>query len=222
MRKTVCRIVALQMMIGICFSAGQSAEAFAQTKEECVPYLLRVTRRDISIFEDPGYDYSKSTAICDPGMYTIVDEQMDSEGILWGKLKSGAGWIDLAAANDVEDTKPITAVYADDVFLEEYESYEFLEDRSDYMVKLAFFPEEEWTDVWFGSLEFVNGNYVETEKICSFPGLSTEEVLIMGVQFYGDLTTYSIVFTDEAGWRRHFAVSMSGRDGSLVLEEYWT
>ena len=76
--------------------------------------------------------------------------------------------------------------------------------------------------MWFGLLEFVNGDYAETEKIGSLPGLSVGQALIMGVEFYGDLTTYGIVFTDEAGWRRHFAVSMSGRDGSLVLQEYWT
>ena len=224
MRKTVCKIVALQMILGVCFSAGQSVNAFAQTSEEYAPYLLRITRSDIAIFETPGYDYGSVTTICAPGLYTIVDEWVDGEGILWGKLKSGAGWIDVGAAKEVVETEPapITAAFADDVFLEEYETYEFLADRSEYIVKLAFLPGEEWTDVWFGLLEFVNGDYAETEKIGSLPGLSVGQALIMGVEFYGDLTTYGIVFTDEAGWRRHFAVSMSGRDGSLVLQEYWT
>lgn len=223
MRKTVCKIVALQMILGVCFSAGQSVNAFAQTGEEAAPYLLRITRSDIAIFEEPGYDYGNVTTICAPGMYTIVDEQVDGEGILWGKLKSGAGWIDVGAAKEeVVEAEPITASFADDISLEYYETYEFLADRSEYMVKLAFLPGEEWVDVQFGLLEFRDGDYAETEKIGSLPRLSAGQALVMGVEFYGDLTTYSIVFTDEAGWRRHFAVFISGRDGSLVLQEYWT
>lgn len=222
MKRTIHKIMALQMAACVCVSISLGAEASAQMQGESVPYLVRVERADLSIFEKPGYDYN-STMVCNPGTYTIVEEQVDLEGNLWGKLKSGAGWIDLDMTQEEPfDTEPITALYADEVFLEEYDSYEFHADRSDYMVKLAFFPEEEWTDVWFGSLDVTNGNYMETEKICSLPSLSVDDTLIVGVEFYGDLTSYSIVFTDEAGWRRHFAVSVSGKDGSLILEEYWT
>jgi hypothetical protein len=222
MKKTVHKIISLQMAVCLCASITLGAEASVQMQEENVPFLFRVERTDISIFEQPGYDYDP-VMMCAPGTYTIVEEQMDQEGTLWGKLKSGAGWIDLdTAQEEAIDTEPITAVYADDVLLDGYDSYEFLADRSEYTIKLAFFPEEEWTDVRFYSLDFANGNYIETDKICSLPNLSVNDAFVVGVEFYGDLTSYGIVFTDEAGWRRHFAVYVSGKDGSLMLEEYWT
>ena len=39
----------------------------------------------------PGMNYSKARTSMSLGVYTIVEE---SNG--WGKLKSGAGWIDLS------------------------------------------------------------------------------------------------------------------------------
>ena len=41
-----------------------------------------------------------------------------------------------------------------------------------------------------------------------------------GVVFYGDMTTYGISFVDEEGNERYYAVSLSGMNGALVLNEY--
>jgi hypothetical protein len=38
--------------------------------------------------------------------------------------------------------------------------------------------------------------------------------------FYGDMTAYGIAVTDIDGERRHYAVMLSGRDGSVVMNEY--
>ena len=53
-----------------------------------------------------------------------------------------------------------------------------------------------------------------------FPELSASWPLVAEVVFYGDLTTYGVSFTDEYGAERHFALSMSGLDGSIVSSEY--
>ena len=52
-----------------------------------VPYAL-------SIFAQPGTD-QKVTGKCPPGIYTIVAESSGKGAKLFGKLKSGAGWIAL-------------------------------------------------------------------------------------------------------------------------------
>ena len=42
----------------------------------------------------------------------------------------------------------------------------------------------------------------------------------LSLDFPGDMTTYGISFTDADGAARHYAVSISGKDGSLVCAEY--
>ena len=54
------------------------------------PYLVKVTVNKLNIRGGPGTSYKIQGAITDKGTYTIVDTQGE-----WGKLKSGAGWINL-------------------------------------------------------------------------------------------------------------------------------
>ena len=59
-----------------------------------VPYTVRITATDLRIRKGPGTD----TAIVEyikPGVYTIVSEATGKGATLWGKLKSGKGWISL-------------------------------------------------------------------------------------------------------------------------------
>lgn len=58
--------------------------------EEFKSYVVRVTSAALNVRSGPSMDYAVNTCIRDKGTYTIVDE---SNG--WGKLKSGAGWINL-------------------------------------------------------------------------------------------------------------------------------
>lgn len=53
-------------------------------------YLVRVTTDALNIRKGPSTDYPVVRAITDRGVYTIVETSGD-----WGKLKSGAGWINL-------------------------------------------------------------------------------------------------------------------------------
>lgn len=57
-----------------------------------LPYRVRV-KAGQAIHSGPGGEYRKKNQAIKPGVYTIVAEQ---DG--WGKLKSGAGWIDLNRA----------------------------------------------------------------------------------------------------------------------------
>lgn len=55
-----------------------------------LPYLVRVTKR-IEIRKGPGTSYGKAGRYCPAGIFTIVEEKSG-----WGRLKSGAGWIQLS------------------------------------------------------------------------------------------------------------------------------
>ena len=54
-----------------------------------VPYLVRVTKT-LEIRKGPGTSYGKADRKCQIGIYTIVEVKNG-----WGRLKSGAGWIQL-------------------------------------------------------------------------------------------------------------------------------
>ena len=54
------------------------------------PYTVRVSVTDLPILSGPGSDFPRR-GLVPPGVYTIVAEQ---DG--FGRLKSGAGWIELA------------------------------------------------------------------------------------------------------------------------------
>lgn len=58
------------------------------------PYLVRVTCGVLNVREKPTTDSKIKTRIYYNEVYTIVSEQ-NAEGLKWGKLKSGAGWIAL-------------------------------------------------------------------------------------------------------------------------------
>lgn len=78
---------------GSAVSSGSTASA--------VPYMVRVKVSDLRIRKGAGTNYAATGSYTGKGVFTIVEEaqgQIDSAGNkgLWGKLKSGAGWICLA------------------------------------------------------------------------------------------------------------------------------
>ena len=58
-------------------------------------FQVRVRANDLNIRTGPGVDYDKTGKYTGAGIFTIVRE-MD----VWGKLKSGQGWISLSNIKD--------------------------------------------------------------------------------------------------------------------------
>ena len=59
-----------------------------------VPYTVRITATDLNIRKSPGTNNARMGVIA-PGVYTIVSEATSQGATLWGKLKSGQGWVSL-------------------------------------------------------------------------------------------------------------------------------
>lgn len=59
-----------------------------------VPYLVKVSLKDLNIRKGPGTNYAR-TQFVPIGVYTIVEEADGQGATKWGRLKSGAGWISL-------------------------------------------------------------------------------------------------------------------------------
>ena len=55
-------------------------------------YIVRITASVLNVREDAGTNYKVTTTVKKNEAYTIVEEKIVGNEI-WGKLKSGAGWI---------------------------------------------------------------------------------------------------------------------------------
>lgn len=74
---------------------GTSSTAATPTAPaSSVPYTVRITATDLNIRKGPGTNNAKVDVI-KPGVYTIVSEATGQGATLWGKLKSGVGWVSL-------------------------------------------------------------------------------------------------------------------------------
>ena len=65
------------------------------------PYRVQVSISNLNIRKGPGTDYGKTGRFTGKGIFTIVEESKGSGATLWGKLKSGAGWISLDFAKKI-------------------------------------------------------------------------------------------------------------------------
>ena len=59
-------------------------------------FLVKVTEDSLNIRTGAGSEYTVVSAITDNGTYTIVETKKAKDGGTWGKLKSGAGWINIS------------------------------------------------------------------------------------------------------------------------------
>lgn len=60
-----------------------------------VNYKVRITVSDLRIRKGPGTNTDIVQKAIKPGVYTIVSEAAGPGATLWGKLKSGIGWVSL-------------------------------------------------------------------------------------------------------------------------------
>ncbi len=72
-----------------------TTESMVDASATGCPYLVRITERTLNIRKGAGTNTSKVGVITDGGIYTIVEEKQGKGASMWGKLKSGAGWIAL-------------------------------------------------------------------------------------------------------------------------------
>lgn len=72
-----------------------------ESKKSFEPYRVQVSISNLNIRKGPGTDYGKTGRFTGKGIFTIVEESKGSGATLWGKLKSGAGWISLDFAKKI-------------------------------------------------------------------------------------------------------------------------
>ena len=175
---------------------------------------LRIEDPETMIYAAPGFASEVAAPVEEAGAYTIVEESTDADGNRWGRLKSGAGWVCLT-------NPPLAPIYAD-YAPEDFNAYHaYWSEETDYITAIGFTPAEALTDVKFGLLDwFETESWQMAEVLHTMDELDPDHAFLAQVVFWGDMTTYGISFTDANGQPRHYAVSISGKDGSLVCTEY--
>lgn len=228
------RILALFCcVIGICFLSGcgdVEKDALTMNNEnrlyEIVPasdktgdtVTVKITRPDLTIHTGPGYDFENIGPLLDIGTYTITEQFVCDEGITWGKLKSGLGWIDLDKAAAAAPHIPITMERIDKDTLNTMEYHLYLRDNTDYTQYLLIQPYEPLTDVKISFMDFTDEGFQPGETLYTLEEMAEDKPLVLGVVFYGDFTTFGLFFNDAEGNACQYMIYTSGRNGSVVLQ----
>lgn len=249
MKRLICLTLALGLLLCACGSEPAGTTAPAETTEAAAPaapaettapgvdndmsyrvqdlpipddpsgtefreYALRIEDPETMIYAGPAFVYDVTAPVEEAGAYTIVEEAADADGNTWGRLKSGAGWVCLTEPA----LAPIYADYAEESF-NAYHAY--WSDETDHITSIGFTPAETLTNVEFGLLDWLETeSWQMSEVLYTMEELDPERAFLAQVVFWGDMTAYGISFTDADGQARHYAVSISGKDGSLICTEY--
>ena len=72
-----------------------AASTPAPTPSEDTSYKVQVSIANLNIRKGPGTNYDRTGQFTGKGIFTIVQETKGEGATLWGKLKSGSGWISL-------------------------------------------------------------------------------------------------------------------------------
>lgn len=60
-------------------------------------FLVRIIDDELNVRADAGIEFKVTTTVKKGEIYTIVDTKFSQDGGTWGKLKSGAGWINIGS-----------------------------------------------------------------------------------------------------------------------------
>ena len=173
--------------------------------------LQRVPWAGFMIFSGPSYD-STPVQPLPVGTYTMVDGAQDDEGLHWGKLKSGLGWICLSHIR--EFNQPV-AIGQADAELESRCEFSYCADS--YSIPLVIHACEKVTDIEIYTCQFGEEQMEPDALIYEKQLLDKGEMLVILVGFPGDFTTYEVRLTDAAGMTRRYLVSVSGRNGAICV-----
>lgn len=71
---------------------AKAAADYLNLEKKKTEFKVKVTVKSLKVRRGPGVFYSVKSKIKDKGIYTIVEQKGN-----WGKLKSGAGWINVSS-----------------------------------------------------------------------------------------------------------------------------
>ncbi len=178
------------------------------------PYSIEISDDGALIYDSIGFSSTVIGAINEAGTYTIIGESMDRDKNPWGKLESGEGWICLTPS----PRRPFNADYAPEDFAADFD---FRAEESGHLTRIGIHANEDMRDFSICLLALDDGmSFVVEKELFSVTPFDADETILAEVVFYGDMTAYGISFTDKDGVERGYSLTVSGKDGSLVVTQY--
>ncbi|MBQ3252107.1 MAG: hypothetical protein IJB02_02570 [Oscillospiraceae bacterium] len=200
--------------------ATEPQEAAPKTPTSKVPYLQKVKQSNCPYYKGPGYNYKVNGTIKKPGTFTIVKEQYDDDGNLWGKLKSGVGWINLTEVKAQSNSKPmITVAGASKSFISGKNYHHIQAGDPEYYRKIKLTCRETYTDVLLYEL-VIDMDEDKLEQVGSVKTWNSNKAIYAELSYPGDFSEYVIRITDKNGKQHWFSLYESGKDGSICIEAY--
>lgn len=186
-----------------------------------LPYLFNIPFADQSVFSGPSYDDFFVQTVQTAGTYTIVEEQWDWEGNLWGKLKSGVGWVDLTEVESrIQAQAPISANYTDSLLLSSGNYHHFSIIDSEYCISVAFRAYKTLYEVRLYDANLASENGLELFPLRAIDQLTPDKPFVAELYFPGDMSAYAIAFKDENGKEYLYVLTTNGRNNALSFYEY--
>lgn len=186
-----------------------------------LPYLVTVSRADFPIYQGPGYHHPQAGYVAAAGVYTIVEETYDG-GSLWGKLKSGAGWVDLTRLETEESRGPVISLSSMAELLASGDDYIYCPIASDqYAQKIFLQATAPLTDVEIFPLLFVE-TLEEQPPVYTVNQWQAGGYLLLEASFPGDFSAYGIRVTDSDGVIYRYSIweNLSGEGAPFSLNTY--
>ncbi len=177
--------------------------------------LEQVRWAGFMIFAEPTLD-SQPVQPLPVGTYTMVDAQQDDEGLDWGKLKSGLGWICLTEIRLFNG--PASIGQADEQIHGKAAFSNVYEDAP-YGIPVVIHACEDLKDLQVYTCQLGESEMEADELIYEQESLEKKELLVLELSFPGDFSCYELRFTDEAGVARRYLVSVNGRNGTIFAWE---
>ena len=187
-----------------------------------VPYLVKIERFDFPIYEAAGYGNRIASYLGDSGTFTIVEEVTDAEGNLWGKLKSGAGWVDLTLLEKDNARGPLLEIVPPaDMQANIKEDHLCILSDDDFTRQIILKANATLTDVQIFPL-VLEEKLTEQEPAYTLPLWNAGAYMRIDAAFPGDMSTYGIRVTDEDGvvYRYNIWENLSGEGPDFTLSTY--
>ena len=147
------------------------------------------------------------------GTFTITEEVRDVNGDLWGRLKSGVGWVNLSDPYcHGTQLPPVTISRAGRIVLNS--DHHSAEVHTEYQRKISFVAHETVTDL---RIVFVNAGEMGG-IVYTMERLEPGKPLVAHLSYAGDFYGYYFCYKDVNGIEHSNYIGESLRDGSLYVQ----
>lgn len=196
---------------------------------ECLNYYITQPKENDpqteGYFQDPecgqGQNRYNELDINHASFMSLLKEQLGNPREF--ELTAFSDYTPSQSANE-QTTSAVKIQWADEA-LANYLNYDtFIADESEHQVKLLISCTQSLKNFNFLRLSIDGvdeaGNLItSTESIYHADTLMPDNPLVVTMTFFGDLPSYGISYEDENGETRNFYITLSGKDGSLLLVE---